>query len=472
MRPLRSAAMAAGIVAFTVLAVAAVVFTNSASSRNLVHEAALLHDAQAALGANDVALKALAQAVLLAEDEALGVADATTVAAAVEEAGVAVDELARTVDALAETAVGAGAGAAALDAGSTTLDLLGEGRVAEAGTHLTGPGRDAFVALRDAAGAERAAAAAALESANTLVARTADIARFAVAFLVPLLAVLTYRFIARRQLTLAEVQLDARLTAEQEIGRAKDEFVANISHELRTPLTTIYGFSELLIEQGLLDPDAALDVIGLINVESLELSRMVEDLLTAARAETASINFQIETVPAAEEIDAVIAPLRRTGVAVTVHCPDADVQADRVRVRHILRNLIANARTHGGGDIRVDGVVGAGMLAVTVSDAGSGVPPEMEPRLFTRFVHAADDALLVGSVGLGLAVVRILATGMGGTAEYARRNGRTEFTVRFPLATERRPYAGGPAAVPVPGTLVSAAEALPAEGTIRGPGGG
>ena len=80
------------------LAVAALVFTNASTSEELIDDAQVLQYAESALGANDLALKALTQAVLLAEDELLGVANADTVAAASLEAGRAVAELQTATD--------------------------------------------------------------------------------------------------------------------------------------------------------------------------------------------------------------------------------------------------------------------------------------------------------------------------------------------------------------------------------------
>ena len=88
----RGAAAAVGAVA-VVLAVAALIFTNASTSEDLVGDALLLQGAEATLGANNVALKALTQAVLLAEDELLGVADEETAELAVAEANETVAEL-------------------------------------------------------------------------------------------------------------------------------------------------------------------------------------------------------------------------------------------------------------------------------------------------------------------------------------------------------------------------------------------
>ena len=141
--------------------------------------------------------------------------------------------------------------------------------------------------------------------------------------------------------------------AEKTVGRAKDQFIANISHELRTPLTSIYGFSEILVEQGLIDPDEAHTLISLINEESAELNRMVEDLLTVARAEAGTIAYNFVDLRLANELATVVRPLQRAGMAIEVACPSLRVQADQLRTRQVLRNLLSNAHRWGGDEVLI-----------------------------------------------------------------------------------------------------------------------
>ena len=232
--------------------------------------------------------------------------------------------------------------------------------------------------------------------------------------------------------------MDAKLKAERQLNRAKDEFIAGISHELRTPLTSIYGFSEHLVENGIIDPEEALELVTLINHDSAELSRMVEDLLTAARLDSDALNFHYEVVPMLGEVDAVISPMRRAGATIRVDGDDTVVWADRARVRQILRNLVSNALRHGGDVTKVVLDERSGVMALTVTDNGQGVPSEVEARLFDRFVHDGRAPLLNGSVGLGLSIARSLAKTMGGDITYVRAMGWTNFVLTLPLATSEQ----------------------------------
>jgi signal transduction histidine kinase len=110
------------------------------------------------------------------------------------------------------------------------------------------------------------------------------------------------------------------------------------------------------------------------------------------------------------------------------------VYADDFRFRQIVRNLVSNARRYGAAPIGVRGAEVPGAYQITVYDHGEGVAPHVEERMFQRFVHQGHQPLLVGSVGLGLSIVRILAEGMSGSAAYERADGQTRFIVTFPTA--------------------------------------
>ncbi len=433
--------VAAGL---TVLVLSALFLSNARATSQVAGDGLGLTRTEAALGANDLALKALGQAVLLAEDNALGVADANTMELAVAEAVKTLEELSARIAELVEASEQDGEitrlAPAAVAAAGEVIELIRSGQIDAAGETLSGPAVESFEQLRDELSALRTTQEATLTSTRATANRLGDIVTFLVAFFLPLGAILAYRYAARRQLRAAEIQLDARLEAERDVVRAKDEFIGYISHELRTPLTSIFGFSEVLLESGLVDPRSAMDLIGLINHESAELARMVEDLLVSARVETNALVYKNEVVDVRCEVDAVLASMQHHGPAVDVLITDNECWGDPVRVRQILRNLLSNAYSHGGPSIRMTATQRDGMLELSVADDGAGVPTEMEPRLFTRYVHGGREALTLGSVGLGLSVVGSLADDMGGSTHYERTDGWTRFTARLPLA----PRATGP----------------------------
>lgn len=427
-------ALGAAISAVVAVLIAALIHANALAVGSFIDDSTELAQAEAALVSTQLSLRTLSQAVLLAEDVELGVADRATADAAHAEATRVVDDLDRR---LTELDPDSQEPLTAIGNSRRTLAALAQGEVADAGELLATDTLQSYLELRDTVATARDAVLDTLGGARSLAQRIGTIAGFIVALLAPALAIFAYWRIARRQLDTAKGEMDSRLKAERRVIQAKDEFISNISHELRTPLTSIYGFSEILIEQGLIDPEEAHTLISVINEESAELNRMVEDLLTIARDEAGNIAYNTATLDLAEEIGTVVKPLQRSGVSIDFAGPILKVEADQLRTRQILRNLLANAQRWGGDNLVISTEQIGATAVVTVADDGPGVAPEMEKRLFTRYMHEGDTALTTGTIGLGLSVVKILAEGMQGEVRYRRENGWTEFSLHLPIAVAR-----------------------------------
>lgn len=259
------------------------------------------------------------------------------------------------------------------------------------------------------------------------------IARFLVALVIPLLALAGLYDMMRRRGLHRRLELD--LEAQMEMNRVKDEFIANVSHELRTPLTIIQGFATLIDDEHAGGPVG--EAANFIVNEAEELGRMVDDLLTAARSDAEALAVQIDMVPFLQVVEAVVPAVNRTGAPVTTDCEAATVIADPLRLRQVLRNLLSNARKHGGPTIWLEGRIKGRHYEFTVGDDGDGPAPGLEEEMFERFVHNGS-TLLTGSVGLGLAIVRHLVEEMNGTIRYYRADEHTHFTVRLPLSPVAR----------------------------------
>ena len=274
-------------------------------------------------------------------------------------------------------------------------------------------------------------------SSDALLGRIGNLARFFVAFLVPVAVIVTYRELMKRQQRQAD--LESRLNAERQLNAAREEFVANASHELRTPLTSILGLSMLLTENPVVQQEpAAAELLSIIISESDDLARMVEDLLTTARLDSGALHFVFEDVAVDVEMPETVDPLTRSGGSITVDCQAGVVRTDRLRFRQLIRNLCSNARKYGGDNIRIEGRVEGRTYVCSVVDDGDGVPQELESRLFQRFIHQGHQTATKDSVGLGLSIVHALAQGMGGSISYQRLNDETHFTLRLPLAGEQQ----------------------------------
>lgn len=255
---------------------------------------------------------------------------------------------------------------------------------------------------------------------------------FGVGLLAPLMALGVFRsFVNRRR---KQEQLEQQLQRTEELGQAKDEMIAGLSHELRTPLTSIYGFALAMEDAGFDDPEFAAEMNSYIVRDAADLSRMVDDLLVAAKAETNGLSFSPEDVGIAREVDEALVAFKSSNKTITKDVEDAIVHVDRLRSRQIIRNLISNADKHGGANITIRGRRSGGRYHLQVMDDGSGIPPNLSGRLFDRFIHDGDSPLTTGSVGVGLSVAQALATGMACEVHYGRSSNSTIFTFDLPIA--------------------------------------
>lgn len=430
----RTALIGGSVAAVIALAVGALLLANTFIARQIVDDATVLERSERALGANEISVMALSQALLLKEDQALEVADQETVDRAVAEAHRRVTELENATSSLAEV-VEPGAGladssAAALRVADDVLTAITLGETSRASEALTG-GLVHFEQLRDDLLEIRDASQGRIDASGGLAGQSGSTVAFLVALLVPLLAILGYRWLAQNQVRVAEVELSAQLEAEQAIMRAKDEFIANVSHELRTPLTSIFGLSELLLEQGLVDQESSTDLLQVIYTEAVELTRMVEDILVLARVDAGNLTYQFEDVDIAKKVEEFVEDF--VGIeGVVVDAPKARAWVDPMRLRHILRNLLSNAHRHGGPRIEVTIGQDDSTVTLVVADDGEGVSEHDRGRLFQSYFHEGDAPLTEGTLGMGLAAVGALARGMHGVARYERVGDWTRFSVTLP----------------------------------------
>ncbi len=216
-------------------------------------------------------------------------------------------------------------------------------------------------------------------------------------------------------------------------------FVADASHELRTPVAVI----KAELETALRAPDLPAQTReGLVAAaeECDHLAHLAEDLLTVARAGEAGLAVRPEPVAAAQllaearERFAVRAAGRGRAIRVDADASLA-VDADPVRMRQALGNLVDNALRHGAGPVVLSATQVEGAVELAVSDAGAGFPPDFLPTAFDRFARGESARGVRGS-GLGLAIVAAVAEAHGGSAEIRAGKGAT-VAIMLPLASQQ-----------------------------------
>lgn len=208
---------------------------------------------------------------------------------------------------------------------------------------------------------------------------------------------------------------------------SKTALIAAVSHELRTPLTAIVGYLEL--DDG---TEAAAGYVAAAHGQALEMSALIEDLLTAARIDNDDLVVTTRSVDVAEVVGgAAAAFVAQAEIEVAVPV-GLEALGDPLRLRQILRNLISNAVRHGAPPVRVVCDLAArGDIAIRVIDCGPGVPEDSVEAIFEPFTRAYERGTLAGSIGIGLNVSRHLARLMGGELRYRRHDGHTEFVLEL-----------------------------------------
>ena len=264
----------------------------------------------------------------------------------------------------------------------------------------------------------------------------------------------TEQVVARREVErLLLVSESARADAEraradaEQANRAKADFLAAMSHELRTPLNAIGGYVELLT-LGIHGPvtDAQRSALDRVGAAQRHLLTLINDILAHARLEAGRVEFHPRAlrVPALlAGLDAMVAPMAGAkGIAYAVDpCGEAlCVVADEERARQILLNLVTNAikYTAEGGHVvltcRAVDDADARWVDIAVRDDGRGIPADKLEAIFDPFMQVGRTlSRPEAGVGLGLAISRDLARGMGGDLRVDSVLGAgSVFTLRLP----------------------------------------
>lgn len=428
----RVMAISAAVLAAIIALGAGFLFTNSFGISQVAGNARALHWTNATIGSAGIARASAAQAVFFSFDERLGVSSPEARDAAIEEARLNLDDVARLLGNPEGTnlSTALSAGAIFTQSGDRILELAADGRPDDAELVRVSKFEPAFDQLSAALDIRQSALSASIAESEEMQGRLARLTQFAVTLLIPGAAMVAFWLILRRRVRTQEIEMESKLEAQRQVSQAKDDFIAGLSHELRTPLTTIVGFTELLLE-GDLDPVEYEEMLTIINTGSSDLARMVEDLLVAARIDAGALSYSPRRIELATQVKQVVAPYVRAGDAIDIRVPEIDIYADPLHVRQIVHNLVSNARRHGGNRILVTGGLEGSKAMLVVADDGDGVPDHVEENLFERFVNKGKEALISGSVGLGLAISQELAHGLGGSIRYSRVDGWTTFTLRL-----------------------------------------
>jgi two-component system, OmpR family, phosphate regulon sensor histidine kinase PhoR len=230
------------------------------------------------------------------------------------------------------------------------------------------------------------------------------------------------------------------ITDLRRADQIRRDFVANVSHELRTPLTAIRGYVEALLDDRS-DSEDATKFLEIIARHSERMERLVSDLLRLARLDARQEALDLASCDLQQLFSTVIADVTPTAeakhqqITSAVDRDDGRVTADPAKLHDVLRNLVENAVHYSphNAAIRLEAAHQNGVVRISVSDSGPGIPPEDLARVFERFYRVDKSRARPGGTGLGLAIVKHLVELHGGQAVAENRpEGGARFVITLP----------------------------------------
>lgn len=223
-------------------------------------------------------------------------------------------------------------------------------------------------------------------------------------------------------------------------------FIANVSHDLRTPMTTIGGYIDGILD-GTISKSEQKHYLEIVSEEVKRLSRLTSSLLSVMRLEERNQSVELVNVDAWDLILNIMFNLEHRIEEKNIYIPDlspevSEVRADKDMLHQVIYNLIDNAvkYTPAGGEINVSVSEDGGQTRISVRNSGPGISADEQPYVFERF-YKTDKSRGVdrGGTGLGLYIVKMLTTAMGGTVEVeSDGESYTLFTVTLQSAPSQR----------------------------------
>jgi signal transduction histidine kinase len=229
----------------------------------------------------------------------------------------------------------------------------------------------------------------------------------------------------------------------QDAIQARDDFLSVASHELNTPLTTLQLQMDLLLRQGRGEERQAPSRLELARRQVVRLRSLIRDLLDASRISSGKLPLELEDVDLCEVVHQTVEraqeACRRVGSPLDVRCAGSVVgRWDRMRLEHVVSNLLNNAIKYGEGkriELSVEQIGDRARLKV--QDFGIGMEPKEQARIFDRFARA-HSARCYSGFGLGLWIVQRVVGELGGRIEVFSKPGQgSTFVVELPLSRPR-----------------------------------
>ncbi len=411
-----------GILLFACAVAVGVAVTWSYAVPGVASAAADLDEVDLALGSAALVRSSTGQAVVFAVDAANMTSSGAALDSAVASASKEIEALQRLNSLLADQANPPDTAAvfALAVSAAAVLDAIAANDVDAARTLLDTDLHPAADAAGAALAAARADLVATIDGASSVPAWLEGAARIVATLVIPGILAIVFWAAGRRRVRRSWAKAAVEIDQLETDLRRSENALESLAVRFRTPLTSIYGLSDLLVQKHQRQ-DLERELITLVHSESSELTRIADDALAATQLASGKMTASATIVAFSEVVEEAVKPIRSTGVEVKVNCPETWVLTDATKVRHILRNLVNNAATHGAEPIFVEVAESAGAVECDVIDHGTEVATGVR----------RDQVDYDPATGLGLKVAYELADLIEAKLDHYRDGDRTCFTLRL-----------------------------------------
>jgi signal transduction histidine kinase len=227
----------------------------------------------------------------------------------------------------------------------------------------------------------------------------------------------------------------------RESERAKSELVSIVAHELRTPLASVLGFTSVLLQREV-TADQRREYLGIIQAQARRLAALVNDFLDVQHLEEGRLSIARDLVDIGsvvrEQTELFAGQSPKHLLDVSLPQAPLPVRGDSNRLAQVVANLLSNAIKYSpdGGVVRVAGTRTDHVIRVSIQDEGVGIPPELQPDIFGKFVRGHATANGIEGSGLGLAISRSLVEAHGGRIDFkSTKGGGSTFWFEIPSAS-------------------------------------
>lgn len=227
----------------------------------------------------------------------------------------------------------------------------------------------------------------------------------------------------------------------------RQEFFTNASHELKTPLTSIRGYSELLRQHAITDPDQIDHCLDCVLKESDHMTKLINDILTISKLEAKDYVVQKSHIKLKDLLENVLKSLsvqaKAMDLDIDASCENVTVYANLDHIQGILYNLISNAIKYNKPNGKIIIIIKERLdnILIKVMDTGIGISKEDQEKVFQRFYRVDKQrSKIVAGTGIGLAIVKHIVQFYNGSISLkSKENEGTSIEISLPIMVNEEP---------------------------------